>query len=470
MGESTLASMRHTSLNRQDGALSPLVPVVVLSVLGLLFVLDLVDGLVVAVVTTCAVIPFWIILLSPGRRLASTMGYGYLLAALIAGELAAPSLIPDQLRGLNTLVLGYVVFLMGCACVLLWRPQQAELGAPSQERLGVNSKHLLLALGIAFVLGAAGWLLIVGHAFDVRNFIDDPQAARQAISRDTPSAYTWTAFRMLVVMGMLAYALSLAAHTRPAKLIALAITGTAFLLLLSYGARLLPGSLLLSIAVFRHCAVRPIRIKRTIIGVTAVLLVATWYAGYRYYAFFNEPFTSNAYVTTLARQVGGNLTDAARVNELYGIGQPVVLHMFKEQFTNSILPTFIQGHVEQGQFADFGAFASNALGQAKVGGIRVGAPSEVVLALGFVGAIVFGVIFGALLRVADRLLTSKELWKNATGAFLFAQLIFVVITGSTNLLPAIAAVACGMLLLRAGLRTEPAGALETPSSETGHNP
>ncbi len=266
---------------------------------------------------------------------------------------------------------------------------------------------------------------------------------------------------MLIVMGVLAYALSLAAQTRFVRWVGLALTGVAFLLLLSYGGRLLPASLLLSIIVFRHCTGRPIHVKRAMVGVVVVLLVATWYAGYRYYAFFNQPFTSNAYVATLAHQVGGELSNAVRVGELYGIGQPAIRHMLAEQLTHSLL---IEGHVEQGNFVSFGAFASNVLGQTKVGGIRVGAPNEALLGFGFLGAIGFGMALGAFLRVADRLLSRRELWKQATGAFLLAQLIFVVITGATNLLTAITAVACGALLLRAGLREGRAGDGETASA------
>lgn len=447
---------------------------VALGIVTLLVFLTLIHGLTIGVLTALAAVPLGASLLAPGGRAAATLVYTYVLCVLIGGVIALPMLVSNDTNGLSSIVLGYVVFLLSYAAVAFPRSHggAARLGR-RPGRLVLHRDRLLIAFTISFVVGGLGWVLIVGGTFDLRSFTADPQAARSSITEVPPSPYVWTAFRMLIIAGMLAYAWSAMARGRSARWLALGVAGIAFLLLLSYGGRLLPASMLLGVIVFRHMTLRPIPVRRLFILAVLFLVVATWYSGYRYYAFFGRPFTSDAYVTTLARQVGGDVTDATQVAGLYGLNQPDVRRVLAEQLTNSVpLPASIQSSsTPESGYSGFGAFVSDALDQSHVGGLRVGAPGEAVLGFGLLGSVAFGLIFGGFARLADRLLASPSLWICAAGAFLLGQLLFVIITGSSNFVSAITAVAVGAILLKLGLggrpeavapRDEPTGPLPPP--------
>jgi hypothetical protein len=198
-----------------------------------------------------------------------------------------------------------------------------------------------------------------------------------------------------------------------------------------------------------------------VIALAAFLVVTTWYAGYRYYASHDEPFSSHAYGITLARQVGGDVTDAARVLELYGGDREYVRGVLVGQLSDNLVPSLIQGSEPSRTYSGFGTFVATALNQESAGGIRVGVPGEALLAFGLVGAALFGVLTGIFLRTANWLLSHRRLAFRATGAFFVSQILFVIVTGSTNLLAAVTAVVCGALLLLWGLRAsdaEPIGA------------
>lgn len=433
----------------------PSVAVAVITTLALFVVIGSRSGLLVgAIVATCFV-PLWTMLLGRRRYGASGMIYGYLLAGLLGGVFSAASLIPGEDESLAAIVAGYGAFLAGLWLVV-WRHSdhrpaiRAAAVAPTLD--AHTQSRLLWALGASLATGFVGWFLVVGTSFDVGSFVTDPQASRETLSASGGlDTYALTAFRMLIVSGLLGFALLCFTESRPLKWLGGTAAAVSGLLLFTYGGRLLPGTLLLAIVIFRHVAVRPLNWRRVVpIGV-AVVFVATWYAGYRYYAYFGDTFSFDKFGTTLARQVGGDVVDATRVSVLYGVGDGQARDTLLQQFRSSSVPGFLKGPLEFQEYRSFGQFASGALGQSHVGGIRVGVSGEAVLAFGVLGATVVGALLGIVLRAADALTSDRRPWRRACGALAVAMTVFVVITGAANLLSALTAVVVGAVFLRFGL-------------------
>lgn len=424
----------------------------VMATLGLFVVLGLGSGLLIGAIVAACLVPLWGMLLGGGRHGASGLVYGYLFAGLLGGVFAAHSLIPGEDERLGAIVAGYGAFLLG-----LWvATRLGSAPATSDVVPSTLSRHaerrLLAALGASFAVGCAGWFLVVGTAFDLGAFLADPQSSRESVRANASISTTAvTAFRMLIVSGLLGYALRCLAPSRELRWLGTAAAVASGVLLFTYGGRLLPVLMLLAILLFRHVAVRPLHWKRVVPVAIAVVAVATWYAGYRYYAFFGDSFSPDKFGATLARQVGGDVVDATRVSAFFGVGDVQARDTLLQQMRQSTIPAIVRGPLEFQEYRSFGQFASGALGQSKVGGIRVGVSGEAVLAFGILGAAVVGALVGGILRAADALTAARRIWLRALGAFTVAMTVFVLITGAANLLSALMAVSVGALFLRSGL-------------------
>lgn len=435
--------------------------------LGLFVVLGFGSGLLVGAIVAACLVPLWAMVLGRGRYGASGLVYGYLFAGLLGGVFAAHSLIPGENERLNVIVAGYGAFLLG-----LWVAARRHGGAPVQPVVVASGlprhaeRRLIAALGASFAVGCAGWFLVVGTAFDLGAFLTDPQSSRASVRAGASvSTSAVTAFRMLIVAGLLGYALRCLTTSRALKWLGTAAAIGSGVLLFTYGGRLLPVLLLLAILLFRHVAVRPLNWKRVVPIAVAVVFVATWYAGYRYYAFFGDSFSPDKFGTTLARQVGGDVVDTTRVSAFFGVGDAQARDTLLQQMRQSTIPGIVRGPLEFQEYRSFGQFASGALGQAKVGGIRVGVSGEAVLAFGVLGAAVVGALLGGILRAADALTAARGIWLRALGALTVSMTVFVLITGSANLLSALMAAAAGAFFLRAGLgAAESAAADPDPST------
>jgi hypothetical protein len=374
----------------------------------------------------------------------------YVWFALTAGAISKPYL-DDRLGNVSSSTAGHAAMYLSVIVVAVlvfvvpFAVAEPRRRAPSPSPEFV--RHALTRLAVLFLgVGMLGAVAVLGGRFpSIETFLSDPQSSRLALADAGASPYAWLAFRFLflgAVFGVMAAELADVSRRRRLALQSGVTVGCA-LVYASYGGRLLPATVVIAAVATVAMMRGKLRFRLVAVVLVVAFLLSSYVAAYRYFAFFDRGVSVDRYVTTVAAQSSGEFGDGS------DLGHRTSAENARDVLTGQVsdsLPGPAADLIPSPPRVDatFGRFASRALGQDNVGGIRVGAVGEATLAYGAAGAVATGIVIGMtsffLVRRRDGSVLSTVL-----SVVISIQVLMTLILGLQNAVYALAVIATCVL-------------------------
>lgn len=366
-------------------------------------------------------------------------------------------------------VFAYAGTLLGMLIAVLLLPfrgpgSTAGEGSVRPSSPGNDGFVLRVVWIVASVIGMLGAGMLLSQ-LSLSSLLEDPLASRQGIQGAGASPVAWIAFRMLIVAAAAATALVCVSGSSGKLALKLCAVNAPYIVLLSaYGGRLMPVLVVVDAVLLYWYFVRAPRPAPLVFAGLATYILTTLYATYRYFHFFGRDVTWHRFKLTILSQNAGELSDAQRMASIFQDNPEIPRDILVAQLLDSLPDSLVKlvGIPTYHGAKSFGLFASESLGEAHVGGIRIGAVGEVSLSFGLAGSLVLGLLVGLLMWISYKLLSGGYA---VLAVLLVTQVAGALLLGAASFVGVISLLAASSVLFLFGQSREAGAAERARTSE-----